>query len=1568
MDSLTQNTLNQENAIKNFLRDYLNAAKDGQTVNSIISRTCGYYDADRVCVSEINPQRTEISVTYEHNRDGISPLSDEFRSFSVRDAESCLKMLEEKGEIYIASLNEHFGGDTEMLQKLFPQDVSSIAVAPLVVNGTIVGCLRLDNPRSHCDYLLLLSIIASACCTEIANKRLQDTNKALIERMKIIQSMSEIYTSVYYIDLADNSFVEITSLNNVHNQIGASGIAQERLDYFCKNMMTEEYTNELLDFVNLKTLGERLSGEKIISREFLCTVPRDDISIETPYWAQCSFIEVDRDHGQLAHVVFATQTIHEFKTKELNTTKKLQETNTELSELLEAEKKHTAIINSLSSVFFSLYYINVEENTFQGIFSRDGLTKTLGEKDNASLFMKSAVDTWVNDEFKDEMRIFTDIATVDERLGDKRIISTEYEDITGKWVRCSIISAEKNEFGRNVGLICGFRDITAERERRETLSNLIQALALSYQNVYAVNMDTNEAVCYRMNSTIKSRYGQEFAVGDYELNIKLYVENDVYADDRRLFDKISTIAGVRKLLEGKTTHSFGYRVFRDGKISYFECQVVKPNDKRNEFAVGFKNVDEEKKQEIAQQKRIEEAFDAAEKANKKLRYEMAIAGTLSKDYPDVVLLDLANDNATTIKRHGVIIEEDNRVQRRSYNKTWDNYVEKYVIEEDSEALKAAVSIPSVQGALRNSDEYVCSYRVVYDDTGVHYFQALFIRMFSAFSALSEDSQIILGFRNVDAIVEEERKNIKIQEEQLNIIGALSQEYHSLFKIEADTGEISLYRTDGVGMPPELMGKLMESSDYTSVLAKYIESFIVPEDRERIREATTLEVLAERVPEKGLYKLGYRRNLNGVISYFEMNVVKIADWSGHVTYIMGLRDVNDEMQRQLKQAREFEAQSEIIEGLGSVYYSVLLVYPETDKVVTYRAAGEDGKAIAEYFRRHDHCWSKGIERYSEEHISENSRAEFMEKLSLDYIRTHGEDYSLTYERNTPSGAVYLQARISYVREKNGGFVTVVGTRNVDDIVKKERLQEAALQAAFDAAEAANKAKTDFLSNMSHDIRTPMNGIIGMTAIAATHIDDKERVQDCLQKISQASKHMLSLINEVLDMSKIESGKVDLIEEEFNLSNLVDNLLTMTSSQINAHGHKLSVNISGVTHEEVIGDSLRIQKVFTNLMSNAVKYTPDGGEIRFSITERPSGQAKVGCYEFIFEDNGIGMSEDFMDRIFEPFARASDSRVNKIQGTGLGMPISRNIVRMMGGDIKVESELNKGTRFTVTIYLKLQDTVEIHEEKFIDLNVLVADDDEMSLDSCCTILEDFGMKPDGVSSGEQAVKQVVKRHEEKRDYFACIIDWKMPEMDGIATTRAIRKAVGNDVPIIIISAYDWSDIEPEARAAGANAFISKPLFRSRLAKTFNTLVGVEEKTEQAAPLVALNELNLSGKRVLVAEDNDLNAEIAEEILEMTGIEVERACDGAEAVDMVSAREDGYYDLIFMDIQMPHMNGYDATRAIRAMDRNYCKQVPIVAMTANAFAEDVQAAKTIGMNEHIAKPLDLNALAATLQRWLK
>jgi signal transduction histidine kinase/DNA-binding response OmpR family regulator len=541
------------------------------------------------------------------------------------------------------------------------------------------------------------------------------------------------------------------------------------------------------------------------------------------------------------------------------------------------------------------------------------------------------------------------------------------------------------------------------------------------------------------------------------------------------------------------------------------------------------------------------------------------------------------------------------------------------------------------------------------------------------------------------------------------------------------------------------------------------------------------------------------------------------------------------------------------------------------------------------------------------------------------------------------------------------------RELQRSLEEQQVISHALRDAYDAAQAANNAKTEFLSNMSHDIRTPLNAIIGMTAIAGTHVDDSERVQDCLKKITVSSKHLLALINEVLDMSKIESGKVDMTEENFNFSDLIDNLLTMAKEQIKQHNHNLEIIIKGVEHEQVIGDSLRIQQVFVNLLSNALKYTPDGGNIKIAIAERPAKQPKLACYEVVFEDNGIGMSKEFQEKIFEPFARAKDERVEEIQGTGLGMAISRNIVNMMGGNIEVESEVNKGTKFTVTFFLKLQDVDEINYDEFIDLPVLVVDDDEISMESACDMLNELGMDSEGVLSGREAVGRIVERHKKKEDYFAAILDWKMPDMDGLATTRAIRNAIGEDVLIIIISAYDWSDIEQEARLAGANAFISKPLFKSRLEHLFRKLVGKENEPSEDTPLKQLESIDLSGKRALLAEDNDLNAEIATNILEVTGIDIDVAKDGVKAIDMVRENVDNMYDIILMDIQMPKMNGYDAANAIRSMDAEVCRKVPIIAMTANAFAQDVQAAISSGMNEHIAKPLDIKALADVLKRWV-
>ena len=533
-------------------------------------------------------------------------------------------------------------------------------------------------------------------------------------------------------------------------------------------------------------------------------------------------------------------------------------------------------------------------------------------------------------------------------------------------------------------------------------------------------------------------------------------------------------------------------------------------------------------------------------------------------------------------------------------------------------------------------------------------------------------------------------------------------------------------------------------------------------------------------------------------------------------------------------------------------------------------------------------------------------------------------------------------------------------------KAEIESHKALKDAYRAAENASRAKTEFLSNMSHDIRTPMNAIVGLTAIAGANIESQDRVVECLGKITKSSRHLLGLINEVLDMARIESGRMSLAEEDFSLPELVDNLLTLTKPAIDEHHHQLEVHIEHIEHEAVCGDSLRIQQVFVNLMSNAVKYTPDGGNITLTIEEKPNGFSELGCYEFSIEDNGIGMTPEFQKIMFEPFIRADDHRTTKVQGTGLGMAIARNIVNLMNGDIQVESAPNKGTKITVTVYLKLQENEKEQEKELLDLPVLVVDDDKTCCESTVATLQEIGIAGEWVLTGKEAVERCYARHETNSDYFAVILDWKMPEMDGIATARKIRERVGEEVTIIILTSFDFSEIEEEARAVGVNAFMAKPLFRSRLTATLRQFTSGKQEKNARNYLEDFAKENYAGKRILLVEDNELNREIATEIIGMTGVTIDRAENGKIAVEKVMEAPEKWYDLIFMDIQMPIMNGYEATAAIRALAGSRGK-VPIIAMTANAFAEDVQLAKNTGMNEHIAKPLDLNKLNDVLKQWL-
>ena len=528
------------------------------------------------------------------------------------------------------------------------------------------------------------------------------------------------------------------------------------------------------------------------------------------------------------------------------------------------------------------------------------------------------------------------------------------------------------------------------------------------------------------------------------------------------------------------------------------------------------------------------------------------------------------------------------------------------------------------------------------------------------------------------------------------------------------------------------------------------------------------------------------------------------------------------------------------------------------------------------------------------------------------------------------------------------------------------QNRKLEIALQHEGAANRAKREFLFNMSHDIRTPMNAIIGFTSLAATHIDNREQVLDYLKKISTSSQHLLSLINDVLDMSRIESGKVKIEEKAVHLPDLVHDVRSIIQPNVAAKRLSLFIDTMDIEDEDIITDPLRLNQILLNILSNAVKFTPTGGMISIRIAQKNGAPKGCVCYEFRIKDNGIGMSEEFQKHIFEEFSREESSTVSGIQGTGLGMSITKKIVDLMGGTIAIESEPGKGSEFIVDLcFARCEQKVEQRQLPQLEgLRALVADDDTDTCLSVSTMLSKIGMRPEWTISGKEAVIRTKYAVEQGDEFSVYIIDWLIPDMNGIEIVRQIRKVIGNRCPIIILTAYDWADIEDEARAAGVTAFCEKPLFLSELRRVLAEPFRAEPASEPAQPTAA----DLKGKKLLLVEDNELNREIALEILKEAGFVVDTAEDGAVAVQKIKQAAPGQYDLILMDIQMPNLDGYEATRQIRALPDAEKASIPIFAMTANAFEEDRQNALEAGMNGHIAKPLDVPHLLRVLADALK
>lgn len=744
--------------------------------------------------------------------------------------------------------------------------------------------------------------------------------------------------------------------------------------------------------------------------------------------------------------------------------------------------------------------------------------------------------------------------------------------------------------------------------------------------------------------------------------------------------------------------------------------------------------------------------------------------------------------------------------------------------------------------------------------------------------------------------------------------------------------------------------------YNDLSDYYRRWYVYPPDLSQWDERLSLEAL-RAMADQGVQRAHFDLRFKNAVIGFE--------W--HEGYAQVLTDAEGRPDRVMVVGHQTtnSQRAHIIETAVSTEYDyVTYIEADNNSYVMYIANHATGTPLPPVA---SDDYETEVAEYNRKYVLPEEADEITRKLSLGYVGP-------ILERDGECVIFSSCLENGEVRDKKLRFSYYDKTRNIwlmtrTDVteVGEEKRQKELLKDALDAATLANRAKSEFLSRMSHDIRTPMNAIIGMTAIAETHLNQPERIEDCLMKITTASKLLLGLINEVLDMSKIESGSIVLSEDELGLPDLVQGIVAMVQPAIKSKNQRFEVHLNDVRNENVISDLQRLQQVILNLLTNAVKYTPDNGTILLEISERPSGIKGVGCYEFIVADNGVGMPEDFLPKLFEPFERADDASIRAIQGTGLGLAITRNIVQMMNGEIQVQSQYGRGTRFAVTIYLKLQEPEISDTSVLLHLPVLVVDDDEIVCRNTCQRLADIGMQGQWVLDGPSAVAKAIAAHHAKEDFFAIIIDLVMPGMNGIETTRRIRSVVGEEVPIIMISAYDWSEYEEEALAAGVSSFIMKPLFTSRLVRKLKQLRLQEPETEHTQPTGLTMCHDYCGKRILLVEDNDLNREIAQELLTDVGLTVDSAINGQEAVDKMAAAAEGTYDLIFMDMQMPILDGCEAARQIRSMSRNDVRTLPIIAMTANAFAEDIAKTRQAGMDEHMAKPIDVDVLGRVLTRWL-
>ena len=956
---------------------------------------------------------------------------------------------------------------------------------------------------------------------------------------------------------------------------------------------------------------------------------------------------------------------------------------------------------------------------------------------------------------------------------------------------------------------------------------------------------------------------------------------------------------------------------------------------------------------------IKDHSEIREKQDQNLK-QMEMIQALSVDYANVYWVNLTSDTVQAFRMSNEIIKNfGNRFQEGSYINLIHFYVTTSVYEPDREMLLAYAAPEHLMRTLEKESSCAVNYRVMRDGK-IEYYRMKASRIESN----SEDVEIAIGFSNVDMEVRHEMEQRKLVEDAYEIISGLSSEYNFIGLIEPESGSLSIYKSTDESA--EVMDTLAVQKNYYDAIHAYGE-YVISDDKEMWFNVTRIENILERLQEKNIYNVNVRRKSKDSkkTDYTQFTFTRVSGNEDTYQLVMAEKKITETIEKELMQRnllRRYELL--FVSATADIYSHLLRVDLETwDTIQIDSRHGE--------FTRID---VGNWEDYLEAKLMEVMPSD-REKVRNTFSRSAfeqaqaGDKLICSYESEAAdnTGTIKYYTVTARVQGEKGQRFATVFSIDYTEMVESERKQKALLEYALAQAQQANSAKTTFLSNMSHDMRTPMNAIIGFSAIAASHLDNVDRVKDCLDKIMSSSNHLLSLINDILDMSRIESGKVQIQEQECNLSELLHTLANIIQPQVKTKQLDFFIDTIDVANEDVYADPLKLNQIFINILGNAVKFTGAGGSVSFRMRQKPCAAMGYGTYEFSIKDTGIGMSSEFMEHIFEPFERESSTLKSGIEGTGLGMAITKKLVEIMGGTIQVSSEKGKGTEFVIILDLKLQENSDTSQNiaELEGLRALVVDDDPDACGSIADMLGQVGMRCEWTTSGKEAVQCARKAYDEKDPFRTYILDLNMPEQSGIETARNIRKAVGDDIPIIIVTGYDWSDIEKEATEAGIAAFCSKPLFMSDLKAALRK---ANHLMEESTAEISLSDETFSGKRVLVVEDNELNREIAEEILKEAGFTVEVAVDGSEAVSMVERSEEYYYDIILTDIQMPVMDGYEEVVAIRNLKRKDVVTMPIIAMTANAFEEDKALALKCGMNGHIAKPLDISAVFRILKEQLK